>query len=548
MKVIPNVIHRPDSDAERKVFNLLKSIDFGKGWTAFHSLNVSEHAYKQWSELDFVIVGPFGVMILEVKGGRVACDDGMWLFTDRYDVVHKKTEGPFKQAETGMYALQKKIDANYGKDWRGYLKTGWGVVFPDIPFTVPSPEMPQEVVCDQHCVKDADSFKKYLRRLFTYWNDKGARLKPLSTDSPFLEYLTNYLRPNFDVAPSLHNRIDVIQQEIVQHTKDQYKFLDALEGHDRIICSGGAGTGKSFVAVEAARRELDLGYRVLIVALSDIFISYLKVQLEHENLKVCTFSNLESSIQTVEQQPVDVLIVDEGQDLISLAALDVFERAVKGGINKGRWRWFMDENAQAGIIGECDDESIEILKLSGAVYMSLKYNCRNTPQIISETEAVTGAYVGITEIKGAGPKVKYCEVLDKDNEVECLVDHIQSLCEDGVELSDIVVLSPVEQKKSVVSLLPAKWKKRLRCINTTNVMNTANGVLLFSSIADFKGLERRFVLLVDTGELSNSKESISLLYVAMTRAHAGLWVAVDSKFKPTLIDMQKKNLIKGMKK
>jgi hypothetical protein len=34
----------------------------------------------------------------------------------------------------------------------------------------------------------------------------------------------------------------------------------------------------------------------------------------------------------------------------------------------------------------------------------------------------------------------------------------------------------------------------------------------------------------------------------MTRAHAGLWVAVDSKFKPTLIDMQKKNLIKGMKK
>jgi hypothetical protein len=548
MKIIPNVIHRKDSNAERKVFDLLKSIDMGEGWTAFHSLNVSEHAYKQWSELDFVIVGPSGIMILEVKGGRVACENGIWFFTDRYGEVHKKSEGPFKQAETGMYALQEKIKTDYGKDWKSQLKTGWGVVFPDISFTIHSPEMPQEVVCDEAFTNNAKTFKKYLKRLFSYWCNKGKPFKPLSIDSPFLEYLTNYFRPNFDVSPLLSNRIDDIHQEIVQHTKDQYKILDALENHNRIICSGGAGTGKSFVAVEIARRELDMGHRVLIVAMHEIFVSYLRAQLEDENLKVCTFGDLEFSIQNIERQPYDVLIVDEGQDLMSLEYFDVFERALKGGLDIGRWRWFMDENAQAGIVGQYDDGAMEFLKSNGAVYITLKYNCRNTPQIIRETEAVTNAYIGITEIKGNGPKVKYCEVVNKNIEVDCLIEHIQSLIHDGVELSDMVVLSPLEQDESVVSLLPVKWKKRLRSINKINVMDKVNGVLLFSKIGDFKGLERRFVLLVDTGELDKSEKSISLLYVAMTRAHAGLWVAVDSNFKPALIEIQKNNLMKGLRK
>ena len=548
MKIIPNIIHRKDSNAERKVFNLLKSIDLGEGWVAFHSLNVSEHAYKQWSELDFVIIGPTGIIILEVKGGRVACENGIWLFTDRYDVVHKKSEGPFKQAETGMYALQKKIENDYGKEWYGRLKMGWGVVFPDIPFTVPSPEMPQEVVCDENFTKDADAFRKYLKRLLLYWGSKGTPFKPLSVDNHFLEYLENYLRPNFDVAPSLHNRIDAIHQEIVQHTLDQYKLIDALEYQDRIICSGGAGTGKSFLAIETARRELGMGHRVLLVAMHEIFISYLKVQLEDVNLKICTFADLHYSIHSIEQQPFDVLIIDEGQDLLTLENFDVFDRALNNGVDNGRWRWFMDENAQAGVIGQCDKEAIDILKMTGAVYIPLKYNCRNTPQIIHETEAITGAYIGITEIKGNGPKVEYCGVTDKDNEAEHLVKRLQSLNEDGVELSEIVILSVVDQEKSVVSKLPLKWKKRLRWINKINAMNTANGTLLFSQIGSFKGLERNFVILVDTGELSHSEESVSLLYVAMTRARAGLWIAVDLRFKPLLIEMQKKNIMKGLKK
>ncbi len=542
LRVIPNVIHNINSNAELKVFSLLQNLDLGTGWTAYHSLNVSEHAYKQWAELDFVIVGPKGIIVLEIKGGRIAYNNGIWSFTDRYGIIHKKSEGPFKQAESGMYALRDKISSVYGSDWQNRIKLGWGVIFPDITFTSSSPETPKEVICDERATKSINEFTKYIKRLLEYWGGKGKIISNLEPDDILLKNLAAYLRPNFDFSPSLNNKINVIHQEIVQLTNEQYRYLDALENQDRIICSGGAGTGKSFLAVETARRELANGNTVLFIAMHEIFVAYLKIQLEHKLLKTCTFSELSNTINDVEKCQFDVLIVDEGQDLLSLNNLDCFDKALKKGIDGGRWRWFMDENAQAGVLGDCDLDVIEMLKSTSATYMSLKYNCRNTQQIISETELTTGAYVGITEIKGEGPLVEYCQVANDEDEIDKLVKHIESLVLSGVELNDMVILSPVSRDQSIVMRLPNKWSKRLQFINTINVISPGYGSLLFSTIVDFKGLERRFVMIIDTDMLNGLDRYESLLYVGMTRSHAGLWIAIGQKFKSLLFEIQKKNM------
>ena len=73
MKVCPDILHSraKTSPAECKVFDLLIKVELGPDWCAFHSLNCSEHEYKRWSELDFVLAGPDGVFVLEVKGGRI---------------------------------------------------------------------------------------------------------------------------------------------------------------------------------------------------------------------------------------------------------------------------------------------------------------------------------------------------------------------------------------------------------------------------------------------------------------------------------------------
>jgi hypothetical protein len=73
--MIPNVLLGNPPSAERRVFEALEKLDLDVRWQAFHSLNCSEHAYKRWSEIDFLIVGPPGLFVLEVKGGRVSVHD-----------------------------------------------------------------------------------------------------------------------------------------------------------------------------------------------------------------------------------------------------------------------------------------------------------------------------------------------------------------------------------------------------------------------------------------------------------------------------------------
>ena len=115
MKLIPSVVYEFNSDAERKIFELLKRIDFGPSAVALHSQNLSKHQYKKWCEIDFVVIAEQGVLVLEAKGGGVARDgDGIWTFTDRWGVEHRKSEGPFDQARGGMYALEDALKKALG--------------------------------------------------------------------------------------------------------------------------------------------------------------------------------------------------------------------------------------------------------------------------------------------------------------------------------------------------------------------------------------------------------------------------------------------------
>ena len=110
------------------------------GWVAVHSLLLADHPYKRWGEIDFLLVGPAGLLALEVKGGRVACVDGIWEFTDRNGVIHRKSESPMRQASSGLMALRDWLRDQLPHPLVDRVSFGWGVVFPDIEFHQASPE------------------------------------------------------------------------------------------------------------------------------------------------------------------------------------------------------------------------------------------------------------------------------------------------------------------------------------------------------------------------------------------------------------------------
>ena len=109
--MIPSVIS-PDvkSNAEKHIFKWFQKAPGTEDWIILHSLGVSNHKKVIHGEVDFFALIPeMGIFALEVKGGRVRRQNGIWSFTDKYGHTDTKERGPFDQAWEGIYSLKEYI-------------------------------------------------------------------------------------------------------------------------------------------------------------------------------------------------------------------------------------------------------------------------------------------------------------------------------------------------------------------------------------------------------------------------------------------------------
>ena len=81
------------SSAEKKIFEKLKDLNLKNAYI-LHSLGLPRHKNKIYGEIDFVIVCENGIACLEIKGGKVQCVQGEWIFQNRYGQEFKKNEDP----------------------------------------------------------------------------------------------------------------------------------------------------------------------------------------------------------------------------------------------------------------------------------------------------------------------------------------------------------------------------------------------------------------------------------------------------------------------
>ena len=82
--------------------------------------------------------------MLEVKGGRIRREGGVWVFTDRYDQEHRKTEGPFEQASTAMFTLERELRREFKDTRLAQVLMGFGVIAPDVGFSVMGPDIERD--------------------------------------------------------------------------------------------------------------------------------------------------------------------------------------------------------------------------------------------------------------------------------------------------------------------------------------------------------------------------------------------------------------------
>jgi hypothetical protein len=528
MKMIPSSPHSTESSAERRVFDRLRgAFEQGHhhGLTALHSLNLTRHAYKRFGEIDYVIVGPKGILVLEVKGGGISCQEGFWYSTDRTGGLNRLKESPFRQAESAMHGLRKRLEADLPPAICAQFHWGYGVVFPDCDWSVSSAEWDRAMVADSRAAKNME---RWLSGLYRYWEQRdGRRRNPATSEA--VSRVVCFLRPEFDVGVPLHVSVDDVQERIARLTEDQMDLLDIVDANPRVICTGGAGTGKTFLALELARRWASSGRQVLLACQSPWLKHWLEKRFAIAGVSVSVAKSVGTAVRRAGVERFDALIVDEGQDLLDLDVLDRLDSVLQGGLENGRWCFFHDACNQAGYFGAADPDALAMLESYCSARMPLKRNCRNTRQILTEIQTTLDADIGVHS-NVDGPEVVRRPAGTEQQAAQLLAAEIERLTGPGGLLpASITILSSRPFADSTVARLPGKLAGEITELDEFALRQFPPARISFAEIANFKGLENEVIILVDLDRDAQAPRSVTDQYVGMSRARSLLVIVASAE-------------------
>ena len=120
------------SAAEKRLFSVMKQMPDTDDWTILHSVGIAKHEKQMQGEADFIVIIPSaGTFVLEVKGGGISQENGVWFSVDRNDMKHV-IKNPYEEANMAMHSLKDYIIAKSEMKDIGKTVFGFGVVFPNI--------------------------------------------------------------------------------------------------------------------------------------------------------------------------------------------------------------------------------------------------------------------------------------------------------------------------------------------------------------------------------------------------------------------------------
>lgn len=556
------------SPGEREVFTRLRDDASTTDWWVLHAYDLARHQRAITGEIDFVIVIPGkGVLCLEVKAARqITRENGLWYYGRD---GHGDPRGPFKQAADAMYSLRRRIFDEH-PDLRRIVF--WSaVIFPYVEFRDSSPEWHAWQVLDTRALHTR-GIGLLLERVLDHarehlTSNPHARWFDPSSSEPTTEQcerIVHALRGDFEFFESPRAALQRREAEVQRFTHEQISALDAMDVNPRVVFQGPAGTGKTVLAVEAARRASAAGKRVLLVCFNRMLGNALQEQTKHFGERVVATTlhhhmRMAAGLQEFEPSGPDFwqdelpsmaidrllarddesfvfdkLIIDEAQDILRENYLDFLDLCLRGGLAAGRWRIFGDFDSQ-WIYSSADLSLQQFLEERGGnapVYL-LTRNCRNTPSIAALTEHLPGLRPVYSDVLRADdhstPTVHFYR--DASQQIQLLESELARLYQEGFSGQDIVVLSTISDQRAVASrVTQPPWRDRL-----CRLGDVSGGQIGYSTIHAFKGMEAPAVVITDLDH-PNNPAFVPLLYVAITRARHRLAILAGENARPVLAD------------
>jgi hypothetical protein len=488
-------------------------------------------------EVDFVVaIEGAGIVCVEVKGGEVWHDGAGWrqIRGGREFAIE-----PVRQAREACYALRDFVEKD--PRWtQGRLRWDHVVVLPntELPDDFGLPDCPRWKVVDR---SDLTRIVARLREVLV----RQELDRPLLTKEGLDQLgaaLSGRGLPQRDVvARALAN-----EDAADALTEHQAVILDAIRLLNRVEVRGGAGSGKTFLAMEQARRLAQRGQRVALVCYSHGLASYLERiaatwPRRQQPAYVGEFHALgvqwgapegpDEAVRTDETvrfwehdlplqmadlaaklEPghrFDSIVVDEAQDFAD-AWWDPLLAALRDPVDGGLYV-FSDEGQR--VFNRVGSPPVPLVPLI------LDHNLRNTRQIANAFQPLVDHPMRF--LGGEGPAVTFV-ACSRDQAMDAGDDQIDLLLEQGWREEDLALLTTGSRHPE-----QAERQKDGHTAYWDSFWDT--GQVFYGHVLGFKGLERRCVVLVvnEEGKFERSRER---LYVGLSRARDQLVVCGDPEF------------------
>jgi hypothetical protein len=577
------------SSAEKRVFHLLENDPDTGQWFVLHSMGLSKRRIGAYGEIDFVVLIPTGgVICLEIKGGRVSCNHGVWQTIDRFGAVANLSKSPFMQAREGMFALLHAIEKKFGQGSdASRCVFGYAVVFPDVDSPPQTPEFEVWEAIGRNDLKTPIS--KNIQKVLSAQRKKLGWSRSGATESTIAD-IRQFLRPDFERVIARPTVVSECESALVSLTEDQYKVLDMISSNSRCLVEGAAGTGKTILALEYSRRQAVRGKKVLLLCFNRLLGDWFESRAKEFGIPTLQANSyfrhfreqimssdyrgeFEAVAQSADQNKLfsdllpfyaqlsaeaalsqfDVVVIDEAQDLLGPDVLDLLGTVLKGGIAGGQWYLFGDFTRQCIYGGPSREKHLGTLSSSCQhfTHTQLHTNCRNTRRIGEETALLSGFSsppYKLGQIDGLAVDYRYWK--DSHHQLEKLTEVIRGLLDEGMKPTDLVLLSPRKFSESVASRLSCVTQKH----GTISAVEIRSGVrpyatgsrVGFSTVQSFKGMESPAVILCDV-ESASDDEPQALLYTGMSRARSFLVMMVREPVREAIAKSLMRKLTEGWK-
>ena len=531
------------SEAEQKVYRAL-SAQIPSDCLVVHSLEFIKKTHRSQShgdrEADFVIFSPkLGVLVVEVKGGGIEYDKSInkWYSIDRNNRKYE-IKNPVRQAKDAKYEIRNHLKNKLGNK---NILLAHAVIFPDINNTAPlaGPEMPVDIIGSNKCLLDLN---EWVNDIFLYWSGEQPINDTLG--SAGVKIAEDIYGKKISILPSLQSVIEEEIKKQITLTDQQKSTLRQLKRRKEAVIEGGAGTGKTVLALDHSQNLATQGLKVLLLCYNQNLGNELKLKSRDiENLHSMSFHEFcswrvrqvlsnegrdlldesrnvypgedlydvlmpDSLINSLELAPInyDVIVIDEGQDFKSEYWMAI--EMLRDQHADAKLYIFQDSNQ--AIYTDSNDLPIDSEPLF------LFDNCRNTKYIHdSAYQYYEGTEVDAPDLEGEPVKIIERKSLDlQAKEIDKAISKL-------INTEDI---DPID----ITIIVMGRFQEAQRLLEGTKNSHLwaykqllpASKVLVETD-RRFKGLESKIIFLWILDEASISDK---LLYISISRARFRLWV------------------------